>query len=57
METCAVSETNVGNDGIIIPKPIESRQMVISIKINADLEFNKDIDREYRKFLVLSCTI
>jgi hypothetical protein len=36
-----VSATKVGKDGIIIPKPIESKQMVIKIKINADLEFSK----------------
>jgi hypothetical protein len=38
IDTCAVSDTKVGKDGIIIPKPIESRQMVIRIKINADFE-------------------
>jgi hypothetical protein len=37
--TFAVSETNCGKDGIIIPSPIESRQMVIKMKISADLEF------------------
>ena len=37
--TCAVSEINVGNEGMIIPNPIESRQIVIKIKINADFEF------------------
>jgi hypothetical protein len=39
MDTPEVSETNVGNEGIIIPRPTESRQMVIKIKISADFEF------------------
>jgi hypothetical protein len=34
--TFAVSDTNVGNEGIIIPKPMESRQMVTNIKSKAD---------------------
>jgi hypothetical protein len=38
-DTPEVSETNCGKDGIIIPSPIESRQMVIKMKISADLEF------------------
>jgi hypothetical protein len=49
IDTCAVSETKVGKDGIIIPKPIESRQMVMRMKINADFEFNNDIEYEDRK--------
>ena len=35
MDTCAVSETKAGKEGMIIPKPIESKQMVIKIKIKA----------------------
>jgi hypothetical protein len=34
--TCAVSEIRVGKEGMIMPKPIESKQMVIKIKIRAD---------------------
>ena len=49
METCAVSDTKVGKDGIIIPKPMESRQMVMRMKINADFEFNKDIGKYKKK--------
>ena len=33
--TCAVSEINDGNEGIMMPIPIESMQMVIKIKIKA----------------------
>ena len=36
MGTAAVSEIKVGKDGMMIPKPMESKQMVTKIKIKAD---------------------
>ena len=36
MGTAAVSEIKVGKDGMMIPKPMESKQMVTKIKINAE---------------------
>ncbi len=36
MGTAAVSEIKVGKDGMMIPKPMESKQMVTNIKINAE---------------------
>jgi hypothetical protein len=36
MGTWAVSEIKVGKDGMMIPRPMESRQMVTKIKIKAD---------------------
>jgi hypothetical protein len=39
IETPDVSDTSVGKEGIIIPRPTESRHMVINMNNNADLEF------------------
>ena len=34
--TAAVSEINVGKEGMMIPKPMESKQIVTNIKSKAD---------------------
>jgi hypothetical protein len=36
MGTAAVSEIKVGKDGMMIPNPMESKQIVTKIKIKAD---------------------